>query len=178
MTESGSLCSVYQSVQKLDQSYLLSNQTRDSLLRPKLAQSNSDPIPLLKQLTASTSQSQDPFHPGIINGVIVQSGGTPRFSSTTVKEVEGYVKEAVTYMVMDDLTVKPISPLSPISAITLLNSLSVTDLGRVEGMIVNFDMPKALKLLKTSFASRTVLTDVFLGSRLDREGQRYVVIHS
>ncbi|XAR60574.1 hypothetical protein NMG60_11034003 [Bertholletia excelsa] len=168
MTESGSLCRVYQSVQKLDQSYLLPNQTRDSLLRPKLAWSNSNPIPLLKQLTASTSQSQSQNQSQAQGQYTYQTCVTPRYSSTKVKEVEGYVKEAVTYMVMDDLTVKPISP---ISAITLLNSLSVKDLGCVEEMIVNFDMPQALKLLKTSFASSTVLTDVFLGSRLDWEGR-------
>ncbi|XAR60572.1 hypothetical protein NMG60_11034001 [Bertholletia excelsa] len=161
MTELGSLCRIYQSVQKLDQSYLLPNQTKDSLLRPELARSNSNPIPLLKQLTASTSRSQSQSQAQ--GQYTYQTYGTP-----TVKEVEGYVKEAVTYMVMDDLTVKPISP---ISAITLLASLSVKDLGCVEEMIVNFDMPKALKLLKTSFASSTVLTDVFLGSRLDGDGQ-------
>ncbi|WMV35339.1 hypothetical protein MTR67_028724 [Solanum verrucosum] len=38
----------------------------------------------------------------------------------------GFVKEAVTYMVTDDLVVKP---MSPISSITLLNKFNVKNVG-------------------------------------------------
>jgi hypothetical protein len=49
----------------------------------------------------------------------------------------GYVKGLITYMVMDDLDVKPIS-MSTISAISLLTKLNVTDIGAVEEKVVDF----------------------------------------
>ncbi|KAF7132756.1 hypothetical protein RHSIM_Rhsim09G0159900 [Rhododendron simsii] len=69
-----------------------------------------------------------------------------------VKEVElavgegGFVKGAVTYMVMDDLVV---TPMSTASGITLLSK---------------FNVEEGLTLLKASLQSKTVLTSVFLGN--------------
>ncbi|KAB1217970.1 hypothetical protein CJ030_MR3G014620 [Morella rubra] len=71
----------------------------------------------------------------------------------------GYVIGVVTYMVMDDLEVKP---MSIISGITLLNEFSVKELGGVEEKVVYLGMSEGLKLLKASLQSKTVLTDVFL----------------
>ncbi|WOG95780.1 hypothetical protein DCAR_0415108 [Daucus carota subsp. sativus] len=76
------------------------------------------------------------------------------------KEVNGYVKGSVTYMISDDLTVKP----KPgISCVRFLKSLGVKDMDTVEEKIVKIDAKKALQLVKTSFESSTVLTDVFVG---------------
>lgn len=47
----------------------------------------------------------------------------------------GFVKGVVTYMVMDDLVV---TPLSSISSITLLHKFQVKDLGVLEEKVVNF----------------------------------------
>ncbi|GJW10102.1 hypothetical protein Tco_1575929, partial [Tanacetum coccineum] len=47
----------------------------------------------------------------------------------------GYVKEVVTYMVMDDLVVKP---MSTISSITLINKFGVKDLSQLEEKMVTF----------------------------------------
>ncbi|KAJ0538386.1 hypothetical protein HanHA300_Chr08g0274331 [Helianthus annuus] len=47
----------------------------------------------------------------------------------------GYVKEVVTYMVMDDLVVKP---MSTISSITLINKFGVKDLSQLEEKTVSF----------------------------------------
>jgi hypothetical protein len=49
----------------------------------------------------------------------------------------GYVKGLITYIVMDDLAMKP---MSTISAITLLTKLNVTDVGAVEEKVVDFGM--------------------------------------
>jgi len=71
------------------------------------------------------------------------------------------VKGVVTYMVMDDLVV---TPMSTISSITMLNKFNVKDVGALEERVVQMGMPQGLKLLKTSLQSKTVLTSVFLGN--------------
>ncbi|XP_030931604.1 uncharacterized protein LOC115957494 [Quercus lobata] len=71
----------------------------------------------------------------------------------------GYVKGVVTYMVMDDLVVKP---MSTISSITLLNRFNVKDVGALEEKVVHLGIDEGVKLLKASLQSKNVLTDVFL----------------
>ncbi|KAG7946987.1 hypothetical protein I3843_14G069900 [Carya illinoinensis] len=75
---------------------------------------------------------------------------------------KGYVRGVVTYLVMDDLTVKP---MATISSITLLNTLNIKDMGSVQEKKVEIDIDKGLELIKVSLCSTTVLTDVFLGHR-------------
>ncbi|RLN33764.1 hypothetical protein C2845_PM03G05120 [Panicum miliaceum] len=72
----------------------------------------------------------------------------------------GYVKEVVTYLVMDDLTV---APMSTISAIMLLKKFSVKDCSALEEMTVELGTKEAVMLLKASLQSSTALTDVFSG---------------
>uniref|UniRef100_A0A7N2R9R6 DUF674 domain-containing protein n=1 Tax=Quercus lobata TaxID=97700 RepID=A0A7N2R9R6_QUELO len=72
----------------------------------------------------------------------------------------GYVKGLVSYMVMDDLEVKPVSIVS--STITLLNRFNVKEIGALEEKVVDLGMDEGVKLLKASMQSKTVLTDVFL----------------
>ncbi|CAL5082647.1 unnamed protein product [Urochloa decumbens] len=72
----------------------------------------------------------------------------------------GYVKEMVTYLVMDDLTVEP---MSTISAIMLLKKFSVKDCSALEEMTVELGTKQAVMLLKASLQSSTALTDVFSG---------------
>ncbi|KAM0043250.1 hypothetical protein Hdeb2414_s0010g00339071 [Helianthus debilis subsp. tardiflorus] len=62
---------------------------------------------------------------------------------TDKKRKGGYVKEVVTYMVMDDLVVKP---MSTISSITAINKLSVKDLSQLEEMTVSFGKEEVLLL--------------------------------
>ncbi|KAK3132770.1 hypothetical protein QOZ80_6AG0527480 [Eleusine coracana subsp. coracana] len=72
----------------------------------------------------------------------------------------GYVKEVVTYLVMDDLTV---APMSTISAIMLLKQFSVKDCSALEEITVAIGTKEAVMLLKASLQSTTALTDVFSG---------------
>lgn len=53
----------------------------------------------------------------------------------------GYVKEAVTYMVMDDLVVKPTSA---ISSITSFDKLNVKDAGVLQEKVVNIGVEEVL----------------------------------
>ncbi|KAL2507486.1 uncharacterized protein Fot_31133 [Forsythia ovata] len=70
----------------------------------------------------------------------------------------GFVKDE-TYMVMDDLVVKP---LSTISSITLLNEYNVKELAALQEKVVDLGMDEALMLLKACLHSSNVLTTVFL----------------
>ncbi|KAL4575133.1 hypothetical protein LXL04_021975 [Taraxacum kok-saghyz] len=70
----------------------------------------------------------------------------------------GYVKDVVTYMVMDNLVVKP---MSTISSITLINSFDVKDLSQLEEKTFHFGKDEAMKLLKTSLMTDQVLTTLY-----------------
>ncbi|KAG2670416.1 hypothetical protein I3760_14G084500 [Carya illinoinensis] len=144
---SGSLGTVHESVQNLDPSYLLPNQTKESLLTPKPAFESSTLTPPLLQNFVSPDQQRRTDSYGRSYGR--QNDTEP-----------GYVKGVVTYMVLDDLTVKP---MSTISSITRLNNLKIKDLGSVQEKKVEIDIKKGLELIKVSLYSTTVLTDVFLG---------------
>ncbi|GAB4857127.1 hypothetical protein Ancab_015038 [Ancistrocladus abbreviatus] len=74
----------------------------------------------------------------------------------------GYVKGVVTYMIMDDLVV---NPMSTISSMTLLNRLSIKDVSSLEEKVVHLGLGEGVALLKASLESKTVLTDVFLAKR-------------
>lgn len=152
MSGSGSLGKIHESVKTLDQEYLQSDQTRKALLSPAMVDdsnkpSKATPTPLLKQLAYP---KQDSYY----------SSSIYSSSSNTKKDlVEGHVKGVVTYMVMDDLTVKP---MSIICSISMINNMRVKDFGTLDEKNVEVDMDKGLKLLKASFESTTVLSDVFL----------------
>ncbi|KAM0043259.1 hypothetical protein Hdeb2414_s0010g00339161 [Helianthus debilis subsp. tardiflorus] len=75
------------------------------------------------------------------------------------KKNAGYVKEVVTYMVMDDLEVKP---MSTISSITLINNFGVKDLSQLEEKTVSFGKEEGLKLLMASLKTDKVLTTIFM----------------
>ncbi|KAK1415603.1 hypothetical protein QVD17_31386 [Tagetes erecta] len=72
---------------------------------------------------------------------------------------KGYVKEVVTYMVMDDLVVKP---MSTISSITLINKFGVKDMSQLEEKTVSFGKDEGLKLLMASLKTEKVLTTIFM----------------
>ncbi|KAJ7975861.1 DUF674 family protein [Quillaja saponaria] len=74
----------------------------------------------------------------------------------------GFVKGVLTYMVMDDLTV---IPMSTISSITLLNKFNVKEVGALQEKIVHLGMPEGVKLLKASLQCKTALTSVFLQNK-------------
>ncbi|CAN1269382.1 hypothetical protein LINPERPRIM_LOCUS13566 [Linum perenne] len=66
----------------------------------------------------------------------------------------------VTYMVMDDLEVKP---MSTISSLTLLSKFNIQQVGALEERVIELGMDEGLNLLKASLQCKTVLTSVFLG---------------
>ncbi|MED6119629.1 hypothetical protein PIB30_013261 [Stylosanthes scabra] len=73
----------------------------------------------------------------------------------------GFVKEVITYMIMDNLVIQP---MSTISSITMLNQFNVKDVGVLKEAVFHLGINEGLKLLKASMESETVLTSVFLAS--------------
>lgn len=86
----------------------------------------------------------------IVNGVVGDFASDQKLS--------GFVKENVTFMITDDLEVKPAST---IESIMLLNKLKVEKLSLLNSVEVSITAKEALDLLQASFTSRTALTDVF-----------------
>ncbi|CAH1430564.1 unnamed protein product [Lactuca virosa] len=82
---------------------------------------------------------------------------TPVLKEPDVKLKRGFVKEVVTYMVMDDLVVKP---LSTFSSIAFINSCGVNDMTQLEERTLHIGEEEALKLLKASLSTNSVLTSL------------------
>ncbi|KAG5533330.1 hypothetical protein RHGRI_027505 [Rhododendron griersonianum] len=176
----GALGKLYESIQNLSETYFLPNQTKDSVLKPKALLSATQ-VPLLS-LDGGTSFaktyytcSQSSSHTYVADN---PRAVCPRCNNKLNREYQyvaaanevagvgegGFVKGVVTYMVMDDLVV---TPMSTISGITMLNKFNVKDVGALEERVVDLGMPEGLKLLKASLHTEKVLTSVFLGNKGD-----------
>ncbi|CAL4958258.1 unnamed protein product [Urochloa decumbens] len=182
----GSVGTLYASVERLDDSYLLPGADKGALLRPALAVSPA--------ATASSSLLLPPPPPAAavvrravedllqvrqrlqlllrchrpmtaplqyVSPSAAGPGGGYGQRAPQDAFAGGFVQGVVTYTVMDDLTV---TPMSTISSITLLNAFAVTDLAALQEKTVWLGYREGLAILKASLQSKTVLTDVFLGS--------------
>ncbi|OIT38908.1 hypothetical protein A4A49_56866, partial [Nicotiana attenuata] len=155
----GCLPNLYESVENLNETYVQSNKDKDILLKPKSSVGNISSVPFLLRNDIATPErsfyccsynsghftvSDDPsalcptcqysmskkltyVAPPTVKGGVAATGG--------------FVKEVVTYMVMDDLVVKP---MSTISSITLLNKFNVKDFGVLQEQVVSVGMEEAL----------------------------------
>ncbi|EYU36140.1 hypothetical protein MIMGU_mgv11b024427mg [Erythranthe guttata] len=88
-----------------------------------------------------------------------RNGGAFNHASSSSSSTGGFVKGVVTYMVMDDLVV---NPMSAITSITLLNKFNIKEVGSLQEKVVDVGMPEAVKLLKAALETDEVLTTVFL----------------
>lgn len=138
----GCIAKLYQSVEKLNETYLLPNKNKETLLQPKIL-SPDGVSPLLLGSAVGGSQSNITYYRcGRCNETVTTSRNTtcPTCRSAMTNEMSfvmptaaagvgtvegeegggggGYVRGVVTYMVTDDLEV---TPMSAISSITLIN---------------------------------------------------------
>ncbi|KAJ3708788.1 hypothetical protein LUZ61_012493 [Rhynchospora tenuis] len=198
----GSIGEIYDSLSKLNETYILSDKKVSSLLNPRVVSTSSLNLNFLLPPSndahskrraiyiCSNTRRQNSSHiiydhcdsynvspsstckyvsevkgitcPGCNNRLDKEAQfASPILSDGRVveSEEEGFVEGVVTYSVMDDLTVVP---MSTISSITLLNKFQIKDLGSLEEKTVGVGFEEGLKLLKVSLQSKTVLTDVFL----------------
>ncbi|XP_042510976.1 uncharacterized protein LOC122086292 [Macadamia integrifolia] len=159
----GSLGNLYKRVENLSESYLEPNQTKLTLLEPKLPTGVSQVPFLLSNRTSPSDKGGAHFyrcsngcnylssicgsrcpsngyqHQLSVQMTYVAEAGTAEELRCRDNEA-GYVKGLVTYMVMDDLSV---TPFSTISGITLLNNFNVREVGSLEERV--FDLEKAGK---------------------------------
>ncbi|KAL4576361.1 hypothetical protein LXL04_012453 [Taraxacum kok-saghyz] len=174
----GSLGKLYDSIENLSDTYMQPNQSKNSVLNPKTVNFGAN-VPLLitndnVPMAQHFYRCSNCYNENYISDDI--AARCPSCNSCTmncemayvkgpgaVKETAeggGFVKGVVTYMVMDDLEVKP---MSTISSITMLNKFNVKEVGGLQEKVVSLDMTEGLKLLKASLQCKNVLTSVFLG---------------
>ncbi|KAL8136458.1 hypothetical protein V2J09_002459 [Rumex salicifolius] len=178
----GSIGSLYGSLEGLGDDFVQLG-IKNCLLNPKPASGSASNIPMLTIKQAADDAATKTYytcnqnHRYITDGFgalcphcnVCMSTGITYVAPTVAAAkkqgesgVGGYVKGVVTYMIMDDLSVQP---MSTISGITLLNKFNIQDVGHLEEKLVTIDMNLALSLLKASLTSKTVLTDAFLPKR-------------
>ncbi|KAL6128212.1 hypothetical protein ACLB2K_071568 [Fragaria x ananassa] len=176
----GCLGKLYESVEELNDTYLQPNLNKDSLLKPQSTVAGANILHLTyNDSTAKKFYVCDYCNRNISNrsGVMCQDGNCRPYNRSITTEVtyvappkaagvasseEGYVKGVVTYMIMDNLEVKP---MSTISSITVLNKFNIREVGALEEKVVSLGMEEGLKLLKASLECNAVLTKVYLGSK-------------
>ncbi|EYU36132.1 hypothetical protein ABFS82_14G238800 [Erythranthe guttata] len=155
----GSLTNLYESMENLNDSYMQYTGTKDSTLKPVPPVN----VPLLgvgnkisKCSVGSSFASKD-------RNATCPSCKKKLFLCCKYKEMRNaglIFKDMVTYMVMDDLTV---TPLSTMSSIALLRKHHINQFSdQLEEKIVDIGMDEALKLLNATLRTKKVLTDVFL----------------
>ncbi|EXB65333.1 hypothetical protein L484_025414 [Morus notabilis] len=175
----GSLGNLYQSFENLSETYIQPEAKKDTLLKPNLLVFEG--AATLLALPDNADQTRNVFTCGNCKRYVTYNpkdkcpncGWTMSTLASFANQaaqasssiVKGYVKDVVTYMIMDDLEVKP---MSTISSIALLNKYKVKDICDLAEVMVSFGMDEALKFLKASLESKTVLTDVFLGEDSSR----------
>ena len=147
----GSLGNIYDSIENLSTSYLRPNVTKDSLLKPRAYFSAGTGLPLHLPNVESSRKLYRCFQCACVTHAgnarcskcrdyLYRESkyiGPPCANDPYSSIVGDYVKEKVTYMVMDDLAVKPFSTTS---LTTLLNKLNVKDIGALEEKVVDLGM--------------------------------------
>ncbi|XP_057734804.1 uncharacterized protein LOC130950313 [Arachis stenosperma] len=182
----GCLGNLYSSVENLNHVYWQPNLSKDLILNPTILTSSPAISGLLHSAAINHSQSQitpklytcsfssSPFlycGSSTVTSAYNSSCATCRgrmtrevnFTATAASNNDsnnnGFVKEVITYMIMDNLLIQP---MSTISGITMLNQLNVKDVGVLKETVVQLGMKEGLKLLKASIESEMALTTVFL----------------
>lgn len=172
----GCIGKLYQSVDKLNETYVLPSRDKGVYLHPKI--NASDGVDTLLSICGSMSSTAEVkyyrcgkcgSHMTTVSGTLcpncygaMSTGMTLVMPAVTpaAGEVGGFVKGVVTYMVTDDLEV---TPMSAISSITLINKFVKKDEVELEEMEVSLGMKEGLALLEASLMSKTALTNVFFG---------------
>ncbi|CAI9761532.1 unnamed protein product [Fraxinus pennsylvanica] len=176
----GCLGNLYESVENLNDTYILQGKNKEIFLKPKAPNAfYSVPLALLTDKPTDKTCYICDHCSANYQSIFTDDPNKPcqRCSRAMTRALsyvappqkkdgpnEGFVKDAVTYMVMDDLVVKP---LSTVSSVALLNENNVKELATLQEKDVQFGMNEAVKLLKASLHASNVLTIVFLNDECD-----------
>ncbi|CAN1269368.1 hypothetical protein LINPERPRIM_LOCUS13555 [Linum perenne] len=157
----GCLGNLYQSIEELGDTFIQQSTSKDIVLNPKVQSYTAD-----TNLLLTGSDNPQAICPGCNNRMNIEVTFVPKpvvegNGGGNQNSEGGFVKGVVTYMVMDNLEVKP---MSTISSITLLNKFNIQQVGALEEKVVELGMDEGLNLLKASLECKNVLTSVFLGA--------------
>ncbi|KAG2586935.1 uncharacterized protein LOC120674490 [Panicum virgatum] len=158
---------LYASVEKLDSTYIQDGASKEALLSPTvLSLSSNNSLLRLPEKTFYRCPNTRMSSCCSTYVTCVHHSACPTCGRIcTMLATAGFVQGIVNvkYMVLDDLTV---TPMSTISGITLLNTLAGRDVGDLQEKNVQLGYNEGLAILKASLQSKTVtvLTDVFLGN--------------
>ncbi|MFQ6671533.1 hypothetical protein Gotur_036050 [Gossypium turneri] len=182
----GCIGNIYDSIENLSESYMLKASEKDILLKPMVMNYSANVAPLLPIMEFSkctklyrccgkyVTNDQSTRRPCCFKSM----NNNLTFLDTTNKAPNlgeaGFVKGVIPYMVMDDLTV---GPMSVKSIITLLNHYNIKDLGDLEEKVIAVGVNEGLELLRASMLSNTVLIDVFLGVKKKISVKSEPIIH-
>lgn len=151
----GCLANLYGSIESLNETYIQPDKNKDSLLKPSapsvplfLLEGGSQPTKkAMYQCSSGRGYSAHYYYSdypnatcsachGLMSNLMTYVAPPPGVVTTQSSE-DGFVKGVVTYMIMDDLVVKP---MSTISSLTLLNEFKVKDIGTLKEKEVKITM--------------------------------------
>ncbi|CAK8574323.1 unnamed protein product [Lathyrus sativus] len=175
----GSIGNLYDSVENMSENYMEMGQTKEVLLNPRAPSEISGLLPANDDDTNNNHEAGGTLFykcPSNCTFDVTCDSTTPcsnckrpmnsltRYVGKKVVDdntlsQNGFVKDVITFMVMDDLVIQP---MSTISSITMLNKFNVKEVGTLQEKIVEMGMDEGIKLLKASLQSKTVLTSVFI----------------
>ncbi|RDX61590.1 hypothetical protein CR513_60164, partial [Mucuna pruriens] len=172
----GSLCSLYQGVENLDEEFMCNNMCKEMLLRPKNSMENyCNSVKLNIDDTGSTQyfvcdkmsicqhRSQ-----GLLSTFKYQRCTCGSMLATPISlessdTFVGFVKSSVSFMITDDLKV---GPSSVDTFYCLLKNYGLEDMSSASEMTVTITKNQVLDLLKSCLHSKTTLTDFFLEKQI------------
>uniref|UniRef100_A0A7N0VDP1 Uncharacterized protein n=1 Tax=Kalanchoe fedtschenkoi TaxID=63787 RepID=A0A7N0VDP1_KALFE len=182
----GSLGALYNSVDKLNDAYMKTHLAKSLLLQKGVVVTcHGTPVPALKwdgarayikelfrcscpkscEYVTDETTTPCPKHAGAhLNSEISFVGQHLSTGSMGLSGDVDFVKGPVTFMVMDDLCVQPMSS-AKIWGVTI----SVEDANRIKEITVHVGFDEVSRLLKAALNSKNVLTDVFLKGSLESQ---------
>ncbi|XP_038679807.1 uncharacterized protein LOC119980967 [Tripterygium wilfordii] len=180
-----SIGNLYQSIEDLRDLHMIPNKNIDSLVeRVRFTyptSTNSPPVLLFTDKSPPTKKSYykcaansgyrscgtyvtlDPKYRCPCCSMTMSSPLTLVGSSSSCSIEGGFVKGGVTYVITDDLLVKP---MSTVSSITLISSLNLKDVGSLEEKTVSLTSDKVGKLLRASLQTKNALSTVFFEEKI------------
>ncbi|KAL2323895.1 hypothetical protein Fmac_022953 [Flemingia macrophylla] len=152
----GSIANLYQSVENISDTYMQPNLCKDVLLKPRAL-----------QISALLPLNDDGANFDSISKSFYLCPSRCDYNMTCDNETRCQCRrtmsreEVVTYMIMDDLVIEPIS------SITLINKFNIKEAGALQEKVVKLGMAQAVNILEASLRSKMVLTITFLKKNME-----------
>uniref|UniRef100_A0A6N2N841 Uncharacterized protein n=1 Tax=Salix viminalis TaxID=40686 RepID=A0A6N2N841_SALVM len=163
----GCVANLYESLEKLDESYLQPNQNKDSILKPIITTEATNPNFLLPNTKKPENQKlyYCRNHPGCVSDIqnsVCSQCRSQGYGTCYLNEEVNFAGKNDSTSTDTPTTDQGVSPMSMVSGVSLLNKFDIKDFGVLEEKVVQFGINECLELLKASLLSKDALTAVFL----------------